>query len=250
MGYKIVEKEPVKSNPYLILRDDLYCRYCGKQCKNLNSLTQHEIRCNQNPERNKVRFRSKDSYKNLSNESRKKLGWSKGLTKDTDERVKRISKGVIKSLSKRIPGKASSTEKEIQRCQKISLKMKNNPNAGGVRANSGRGKKGKYKGYYCDSTYELVYIIYNIDHNIFFERNLQSYEYMWRGEIHKYYPDFLLEDGSLVEIKGFLTDKDRCKLSAVKDRNIILLMQKDLSYAFDYVKNNYSYNELTDLYDK
>ena len=28
-----------------------YCQYCGKECKNNNSLAQHEIRCKQNPNR-------------------------------------------------------------------------------------------------------------------------------------------------------------------------------------------------------
>lgn len=27
------------------------CKYCGRLCKSMNSLTQHEIRCKQNPER-------------------------------------------------------------------------------------------------------------------------------------------------------------------------------------------------------
>ena len=31
--------------------DNLNCKYCNKLCKNLNSLSQHEIRCNQNPNR-------------------------------------------------------------------------------------------------------------------------------------------------------------------------------------------------------
>lgn len=26
-----------------------YCKYCNKECKNLNSLRQHKIRCKQNP---------------------------------------------------------------------------------------------------------------------------------------------------------------------------------------------------------
>ena len=28
---------------------DLYCQFCGKHCKNLNSLRQHEVRCKKNP---------------------------------------------------------------------------------------------------------------------------------------------------------------------------------------------------------
>ena len=39
--------------------------------------------------------------------------------------------------------------------RKISETMKNNYNAGGLRHGSGRGHKGWYKNYFCDSTYEL-----------------------------------------------------------------------------------------------
>lgn len=28
-----------------------YCRFCGKECHNINSLKQHECRCKQNPDR-------------------------------------------------------------------------------------------------------------------------------------------------------------------------------------------------------
>lgn len=50
------------------------CRFCGKECKSLNSLKQHECRCKENPDRK--------CFTNLKNQ-----GWSKGLTKDTDERI-------------------------------------------------------------------------------------------------------------------------------------------------------------------
>lgn len=33
------------------IRDDLFCDFCGKQCKSLNSLKQHSTRCPQNPNR-------------------------------------------------------------------------------------------------------------------------------------------------------------------------------------------------------
>lgn len=35
-------------------REDLFCKFCNKQCKNLNSLKQHEIRCKENPGRIKL----------------------------------------------------------------------------------------------------------------------------------------------------------------------------------------------------
>ena len=41
--------------------------------------------------------------------------------------------------------------------------MKKNPLSGGLRHGSGRGKKGWYKGYWCDSTWELAWVIYQLD---------------------------------------------------------------------------------------
>lgn len=234
-------KENNKNNKYLELRDDLFCEYCGKQCKNLNSLTQHKIRCKNNP--NKIKF---TPVNNLTEEGR---GWSRGLTKETDQRVAKISEGVrnsIKRINKRL---ACSQEAEILRRKKISETMKRNKNAGGLRYGSGRGHKGWYKGYYCDSTYELVYIIYNLDHGIIFSRCNLVYKYNYNGIEHNYHPDFILEDGSLVEIKGFKTDQVIAKIDSVKDRPIKVLYEKDLKYAFDYIKNNYHYKKLEDLYE-
>lgn len=34
--------------------DNFICKYCGKECKNKNSLAQHEIRCKMNPNKIKV----------------------------------------------------------------------------------------------------------------------------------------------------------------------------------------------------
>ena len=42
------------------------CKYCGKICKNKNSLAQHEIRCKENPNRivNKCNHNSKPKNTN------------------------------------------------------------------------------------------------------------------------------------------------------------------------------------------
>ena len=87
-------------------------------------------------------------------------------------------------------------------------------------------------------------------HNIIFTRNKTPYVYEYQNESHKYYPDFVLEDGSLIEIKGYVTDKVLIKLKAVKDRPIKLLLRDDLQYAFDWVEQHYTYKQLADLYEK
>ena len=78
---------------------------------------------------------------------------------------------------------------------------------------SGRGKKGTYKGYYCDSSWELAYVIYNLDHNIKFERNEEFFPYEFNGEQHNYKPDFI-ENGIYVEIKGYFTEQVKAKEKA------------------------------------
>lgn len=59
-----------------------------------------------------------------------------------------------------------------------------------------------------------------------------------------------MEDGSLIEIKGYMTNLVNVKLNAVQDRPIKILMKDDIQYMFDYVKKTYTYNDLSDLYDK
>ena len=58
---------------YHVSHEGLNCEYCGKLCKHKNSLTQHELRCKENP--NRKNFDSLLAF-NLS---------EKGLTKETSE---------------------------------------------------------------------------------------------------------------------------------------------------------------------
>ena len=127
--------------------------------------------------------------------------------------------------------------------------MRKSSTCGGKRHGSGRGKKGWYKGFFCDSTYELVFIIYNLDNNIEFRRCDRVYIYTYENKIHKYYPDFELPDGTIVETKGYHSELVDIKAASVTDRPIKILYEKDLQYAFEWVKEHYTYNELSDLYE-
>ena len=202
-------------------RNPRYCKFCERYCKNLQSESNHLRYCRKNPA-NISRYENIDLIKQLKTHSASK---------------------------QRQSGRANTPEAEALRRQRISETMKKNPKAGGKRERSGRGKKGWYKGYFCDSTYELVYVIYNIDHGIPFKRCDLEYIYSYNDQLHRYYPDFELADGSLVEIKGYHTQLVDIKLSAVTDRQIKILYEKDLKYAFDWVKDHYTYKQLSDLYE-
>ena len=49
--------------------------------------------------------------------------------------------------------------------------------------------------------------------------------------------------------KGYYTDQVAAKISSVTDRAIKVLYQEDLKYAFDWVKQHYTYSKLEDLYE-
>ena len=109
---------------------------------------------------------------------------------------------------------------------------------GGYRKNSGRSKSGFYKGMFSSSTYELAWIIYNLEHNIKFERNTKGFNYEFNNKIHKYYPDFILENGDYVEIKGYERENDKAKWQQFSHK-LTVLFKKDLVKIFEYVNSKY-----------
>lgn len=117
---------------------------------------------------------------------------------------------------------------------------------GGLKKGTGKGKKGKYKGFWCDSSWELAYVIYNLDNNIKIERNSKHFEYIFKGKKCKYYPDFILE-GNYIEIKGYETERDIEKIRQFP-LEIKVLYGSDLKDILKYVKSKYGKN-FTSLYE-
>ena len=154
------------------------------------------------------------------------------------ERANEIKERTKKTrIEKGCSGQASTDEKEKERRRKVSAAMKGNPKAGGKRYGSGRGKHGWYKGYYCDSSWELAWVIYHIENNIQFERNHEGFNYVYKNESHKYYPDFIKE-GVYYEIKGYKTKEFDAKKSQFP-HELIILYGKNLKDIFEYVINKY-----------
>lgn len=222
------------------------CIFCGKEILNVGSLIFHENYCKLNPNKKTYLPHIKKSIKGHP-------AWNKGLTKKTDKRIQLFSEKA-KEKNKRLKEKgkaigiASTPEKEQERRKKISETMKKNQNSGGKRQGSGKGKKGWYKGYFCDSSWELAFVIYNIDHNISFNRNYQGFEYEYKGEKHKFYPDFIMSDKTYVEIKGAMTEQNKIKIETFKDK-LYVIGKKEISIYLNYVIKKYGKNFI-DLYEK
>lgn len=171
--------------------------------------------------------------------------WNTGLTKANDQRLIKSAKTYTTKFNE---GKIKHN-KGIKISEETRLKLKQN--AGGIREGSGFGKKGWYKEFRCDSTWELAFVIYCLDHNIKIVRNKQSFEYIFENNKHKYYPDFILEDGSYVEIKGYLRDNDKEKIKQFPHYLIVIMKSKIKKYL-NYIKEKYNKNEneIVELYDK
>lgn len=211
------------------------CKFCNTHnSPNKSGLTRHEKHCCFN----KNRVPSKDP-------------WNKGLSLIEALELKIISEDTYKILlAGRIKGGTNSSgvartpEAEIERKRKISesAKLKN----GGYRYGSGRGKKGWYKGFFCDSSYELAYLIYCLDHKIDIKRNTEKRKYEWQGTIKNYIPDFIVQ-GELLEIKGYKSDQWEAKLASNPD--IKVLYSNDLVEVFEYVNKVYG-KDFIKLYEK
>jgi len=146
-------------------------------------------------------------------------------------------------------GKYEDIEKEEIRRKKISETCKNNKKSGGIRKGSGRGKKGTYKGYWCDSSYELAWVIYHIENDIDFERNNEKFIYLYRDiEEKNYIPDFKIGD-TFYELKGYQNDTVQYKMKYFPF-NLKILFEKDLKYIFDYVISKYGKNFISLYEDK
>lgn len=93
-------------------------------------------------------------------------------------------------------------------CKSQQVALSNKGKTGGYREGSGRSNSGYYKGIYCGSTYELVWVIYRLDHNLSVTRFSGFIPY----DNKKYFPDFI--DGNIIyEMKGYHTEAVDAKIA-------------------------------------
>lgn len=199
------------------------CKFCGKSCKNVNSHRNHERLCPKNPDR-----------KYVSHTIGHKA-WNKGLTKDTDERIRKSAE----TFSKRYKGTELGKLRLSHPCsEEHKAKMRDiafRRHLGGWHTS----RSIEYNGIKLDSEYELM-VAKELDSNgIKWER--PSY-FLWTddsGVKHRYYPDFYLteyevyldpKNDYLINNKSTrfgITDTE--KISIVEKQNgiKILILDKD-----------------------
>ena len=171
-----------------------------------------------------------------------RTAYNKGLTKQNHPGIKKAGDTLRKRIAAGIIIPYMRGKKHTE-----ETKAKIAKNGGGYRKGSGRGKQGWYKGYWCDSTWELAWVIYNLDHGIKFERNKEGFEYQYKNKVYKFFPDFIMEDGTYVEIKGYLDDKNKNKIDQFKKQLKLILGKNEIKKFIQYVEKKYG--KLITLYE-
>ena len=210
------------------MAEEFICRFCGKICKNANSLRNHERLCKQNPNRQFTLFSTKNP--NVENP------WNKGLTKATDERV--AKNGFALSKAKKGCKGHPHTEEEKAHLRELALQR----GAGGFFMRRGI----DYNGIKLDSTYE-VEVAKSLDLNNIKWVRCKRFPYVIEGKLHYYTPDFYLPDYDIYldpkndfllnNINPRLGYTDLYKIEQVMIQNNIkvLVLSKD-QLTWEYIK--------------
>lgn len=228
-------------------------RFCSRSCAN-----KHENRSEESRRKTSDSLKKNKNRRTLrNNPTEKQIEAYKN--RKTSKKFKLESEYLLDPNYCRVCGKVMPYEKRYRVCcSDICRKERSRQSALEnekfiFSTKSNRYKKGYYKGFWCDSSYELAYVIYCLDHNIKIERNKKGFPYRYKCgniyKIRKYYPDFRV-NGKLVEIKGRKTELVSIKAQAVTEP-LDILYKEDLKKVFDYVEKNYNkkQNKFYELYD-
>lgn len=110
------------------------------------------------------------------------------------------------------------------------------------------GHAGRYKGYWCDSSWELAFLVYHLDNNIPIKRNRKGFKYKFYKKIHKFYPDFIV-NGKYVEIKGIIKRKSKAKFDQFPEE-LIIIGPEEIKPYLEYAKNTYGEDFYKVMYEK
>lgn len=213
----------------------MYCKYCDKECKNKNSLSQHEVRCKLNPEKiivisNFISYNEKISNGDLKKENTnqfskaEKLGLPKPII--SDETRYKFGSGTRNKFW---------SEDKKERHSKIMTQVAiDNPLSYSANNVCGRTKLHETIDSYglitkLNGAWELLVANYLDSLNIKWTNIIDNkIMYHWNGKDRRYYPDFYLPEFDMyIEVKGYQRDRDLQKWKSLN--NLIILKQKEIT---------------------
>lgn len=187
----VSKKETNKKKAFEWFSQPGNCRFCGKLCKNGNSLLNHERLCIQNPNRKPSGINHIDNLKGYREKikSGELTIWNKGLTKDTDDRISKASEKIrlhYQTHSGTFLGRHHSSE--------TRKKMSDRAKELNYNERFGYRKSFKYKDVVFQSSYEMKVAMSLDENNIKWEK-ATNLPYIDNNNVKHYYtPDIYLKD--------------------------------------------------------
>lgn len=193
-----------------------HCKYCNKECHNINSLKQHELRCKQNPNRKE--------YNRLSQYS---VQYRKGKTKETSEEIAKQASilkemyrnGYVSPLKGKegtFTGHKHSPETKERIGKSVSLSRLSGYAKGTITPAEGVGRgnysyiKTSQRTYMLRSTYEFIYALYLLHtHTQFDMENIRVPAIRDNRWSKTFICDFNVGN-KIIEVKGIPSGKDYC----------------------------------------
>jgi len=205
-------------------------KFCSPSCSNSNKKTDDVKNKISNSVRNSLKFQER----NKEAINKRKLRIQNGLLTQKEIDVRKLDRKPMEYICQYCGevGFDKTHRKNRKYHAECSKKC-----SGGIRKGSSNGISGNYNGFRCDSSYELVYLIYCLDNGIDIRRNNEYFTYEYEGKQRKYYPDFIVND-KYVEIKNY-----KSELTNAKIRNfpydITVLYKEDIKFYIEYVIEKY-----------
>ena len=194
-----------------------------------------------------AKFRFRNGKKCCSSTIKKCVGYTHRLSST----IKRVSESTLPEIrSRRILQGWSKRSRRTRKTALTSEQVRSRLSDLASRRDNhhGRGIKGYYKGIWCDSSWELAWVLFALDHEIPFVRNTEVFSYTHKGRCKKYKPDFKVF-GYWVEIKGRANNRWKSKQRDFPDPNkLVVLYGDDLKVIFEYVRSRYGKDYIL-LYD-
>lgn len=240
---KIHKSQKEKKVSKYKISDGLYRCECGMEFNNHQSLNAHFSYCELHHNFLNKEIKTRNYIKNHTMN-----GWEKFSKKEINEFHKKSSttlkerydSGEIVSFW--CNNNIDTTESHKKLSESISKLRENGKTYC-------RGSMGYYNGIHCDSSWELAYLIYSIEHNIEIKRCNKRFIYIFNNEQHIYTPDFIINNCEIIEIKGFKDERWEEKKKCCLENNIKIIDKEGIKPYLKYVKNKYGKNFI-DLYNK
>jgi len=238
---KSIEKQK-EYNKNLWKEFDVQCTVCSKEFKikefNVENPKKSKYYCSRSCANKRIwDSQHKQKLSNICKNSDKVISANRKICENKKEKSLKIKKGNCLYCGETL----YKSKKYHSKCW---LKC-----SGGIKKGSSRGKSGWYKGYWCDSSYELAWIIYQIDNGQKFERNKEGFDYIHSNKTRKFYPDFILPDKTYVEIKNYKSELTDDKIKHFPHKIQVIYKEEMKKKYLPYVTLKYGKNFIS-LYHK